>query len=113
MSLEDEDEPVVPEFGVFQSVPFKVEDDADDEATGAEADVADEAAGTCEAPEAAAAAAAAAASGRRRGGGETIFWISLTRCAVSGLLDPSVCARLYDSLASRKYKSPRFSYASA
>ena len=49
----------------------------------------EEAADTCEAPDAAAAAAAAAASGRRRGGGDTIFWISPTRCAVNGLFDPS------------------------
>ena len=88
MSVDDEDEPVVPIFGAFQSLPFEV-DDVDDEATGAEAAVAEDAAGTREAPEAAA-AAAAAASGRRRGGGETIFWISPTRCAVNGLLDPSV-----------------------
>jgi hypothetical protein len=69
MSVEDEDEPVVPVFGAFQSLPFEL----DDEAAGAEAAVADDAADTCEAPEAAAAAAAAAASGRRRGGCDTIF----------------------------------------
>jgi len=59
MSVDDEDEPVVPVFGAFQSLPFEV-DDVDDEATGAEAAVAEDAAGTREAPEAAAAAAAGA-----------------------------------------------------
>ena len=62
--MDDEDEPVVPEFGAFQSPLFDVADD--EAATGAEAS------GTPDVPEAAA-AAAAAASGRRRGGGETIF----------------------------------------
>src|SRR5471030_2445109 len=91
-----------------QSLEVALDEDA---AVADEAAAADDAAETCEAPDAA--AAAAAASGRRRGGGDTIFWMSPTRCAVNGLFDPSACARLYDSLASRKYRSPRFSYASA
>ena len=98
---------VVPDDGAVQSLEVALDEDA---AVAEEAATDAEAADTGEAPDA---AAAAAASGRRRGGGDTIFWMSPTRCAVNGLFDPSDCARLYDSLASRRYRSPRFSYASA
>src|SRR5579863_2896654 len=44
-------------------------------------------------------------------GGEITFWRSARRCAVAPLAWPSDWARLYDSAASRRYRSPRFSYA--
>jgi len=43
------------------------------------------------------------------GGGVMIFWMSATRWRVSGLVEPSDCARLYDSPARRRYRSPRLS----